>query len=304
MWDEIVNEAENVIKEDLEAWFNKEMSNVLVYGGKWKDMLDEDIMMVSREQRFVVDRLPFVITKVDLVGDGIIGFEGNGKGIDIWTNVKTDILPVTMDFSDGGLKELVFSDMFGVTYKYVVSSGMFNIANAVSGNDLVSVLRDQSRGRVVINYDEVKRRIEFKFVGVSKVNIIKDDIFGMSGEVIGNNKVRNMINVKATVGLTVGCQSVATRSELKNVLYHYYNDKRNLEGNGVIGSSDKVEVRMMSMIRGAGDSDVPIGGGDMLKMLYLGGYSMDVLISAVDSGEDYVFNGLKTVQIEGIAHDC
>mgnify|MGYP001153412446 CR=1 FL=1 len=306
MWNEIINEAENVVKENLEVWFRNDSVNVAVYGGKWKDMLDEDIMMVSREYRFMYDRLPFVITKIDGVGEGVVGFEGGSFGIDVYVNVESGELPISFDFSDGDVRELIFEDVKGRRYKYAVVGSMFENPNSVSAEQLVSVLRDQSAGNVVVYYDNDVNKIVFKFY-VYKVSVIKDDVFGLSGEFTGVAKWRNGVCLRGVLSVTVGCQSPMARSELKDLIGNYFSGRRKLIKNGVIGSSEKVEVILNSIVRGVGDSDISIGAGDMLKMLYMGGYSMDVLINAVDEGEDVsldLLEGLSVNQVVGFAHDC
>jgi hypothetical protein len=306
MWDEIINEAENVVKENLETWMRNDSVNVAVYGGKWKEMLDEDIMMVSREFRFTYDRLPFVITKIDGVGEGVIGFEGGSFGIDTYTVVESGVLPDFFDFSNNVIREIVFVDIKGNQYKYVVAGGMFSNPVAVTPEQLASVLKDQSNGNVGVLYDNDAKKIRLKFL-TYKVTVIKDDVFGLSGDFNGVAKWRNGVCLRGTLTLTVGCQSPVARSELKDLLGGYFNGRRKLIQNGVIGSSEKVEIIINSMIRGIADSDVPIGGGDMLKMLYLGGYSMDVLINAVDEGEivdSELLAGISAKQIAGFAHDC
>jgi hypothetical protein len=306
MWNEIINEAENVVKENFEEWMQGDSVNVAVYGGKWKEMLDEDIMMVGREFRVSYDRLPFVITKIEGVGEGVIGFEGGSFGIDAYTVVESVVLPDFFDFSDNIIREIVFIDVKGDRYKYVVVGGMFSNPVAVTPEQLASVLKDQSNGNVVVRYDGNAKKIQFKFL-IYKVTVIKDDVFGLSGDFSGVAKWRNGVCLRGILTLTVGCQSPAARSELKDLIGGYFNGRRKLIQNGVIGSSEKVEVVINSIIRGVADSDVPIGGGDMLKVLYLGGYNVDVLINAVDEGEivdSELLAGVSAKQIASFAHDC
>lgn len=289
LWDVIVNEAEDAVKNSIEDWVRDKVSNVTVYGSKWAEMLDKDIMGIRREQAFLADRLPYIITKIDGVSSGYIGF-GRNLVNRSYTDVRFE--GTEFDLSDGQ-KEFKFVASGGVKYKFVTVPWIFENPAYVTVDDLLGVMRDQLGGRVVL-WKGTDDYLNMRVWGCSYIEIVRDDIFGgLSGRIDGVYKKNESVILKGALSITIGCQAPRTRSEMKDLILLWIDNVRKFDG-GLIGKSEKVRVVVNSIERGVGDSDIPFGGGDVLKLLYMSGVGMDVLIEAEDT-DLYVekFDGIK-----------
>lgn len=300
MWDVIVNEAEDIVKENVEQWIKGKVENVVVYGGKWKGLIEDDVLGVRREQGLERDRVPFIITKVEGVGESIIGLGGNYFDNEMETRFEID----RDVFDMRGWKEVVFKGWDGKEYRYVFKESMFVNAGNVGVDELLSYLVDESRDNVVVWKSEESGKINFLFRDELYIYVERDNVFGIEGQSVEGhmNRYRGVI-IGGMLTVNFGAESVRTRSEMKDLILRWIDDVRN-DGCGYVGNN-KVRVFLNSLARGRGDTDVVIGGGDMYRMLFMGGVDVNVMIEGVirevvesgNVGIDVNFDGWYRVNI-------
>lgn len=291
MWDIAVNEAEDLIKEHIEKWIRNKISNVTVYGGRWKNLYDDSILGISREQALVYDKVPFIILKIDTVGENLIGFGGNY----FKRERITDFLVDKTNFDITLKKESLFTGSSGKRYRYVLLPDMFNVPSNVNVDELLPYLQNESESNVVVTKDENTGKIYFVFKNELYIYIENDEIFDLpvnskiSGKLINYN---GMI-LSGVLNISIGCESVRTRSELKDVLTKWIDEVR--MNDGVVGN-DRVNVILNSLGRGRGDNDIVIGGGDSYRMLFMSGMDVNVVIeNTIDT--EYVSDDFASLNL-------
>lgn len=283
MWGEIFNKAENLIRDDLNNYLLNHLDLIYAKGVEWSDLMQDNLVQVMREFAFKFDRIPFFLVKLNLgervIGLGDIPLVSQSE----WITWKMSVNQA-INIADKSL-DVVRKD--GKREVYRISSAVFSDMQNVLPQHFVMVMRDMLNSDWVIYYDEDSSQIVLMLKD-DKVTIVDGSLFNIEkGVYVAEEYFNPGFILDGNLMIGVGAQSPASRAQMKDLVIIWLSIKRMRSEVGILASGRDLSV-MIGGLWTANDSEISIGAGDLLKMLYLSSINIPVTVEVQGPGESLV----------------
>lgn len=275
-FDRLIEEAEELLKSDLEGFLKGVLDSVTVYARRYVEMIEDKVIGVRRPYELSLRKLPFVVVGLSELSESVVSFGfssiGSVKIVEINLNVGT-VLNLKgknlwlYDFDYDRVIKLNFFDVMFRDVGNVMREEFIEVVN----RQLPALWRCEEKDDGVVIYS----------MGTNKVKILKGSDFGLEDGSVIVGKVYDYKGFVMDVGyeIMIGAESAQVRNDMLNLVYMYFEKGR--EKGVVIGRSD-FSMSIGSGVRVGGLREERMEGTDPLNFLYMGGVSGRLVLSVND----------------------
>jgi len=288
-FNELVHQAEDIMKENLLLWFRTNQQDADVYASRYTNLLDTGEMAITHLFPMNLSKLPYVIVDIAGFAETTLGFGWNS--LDPTSLLKLTLTGPIFNVTDKEIiiKQLSNSKIISIDFPSV----LFTDAVNVSISDLVQVIQSQMPSSWYIETDDDNVYINIRN---SNVTVIQG-AFGLSaGDYEADVIQHKHIGLNATLGFDIGTQNEKTRKDLLSLIFTYIEKLR--ENQGIVGN-DYITIVINSPFKQGNETQAPISMNDTLNQLYvtsvMGGVYLDIVdikgrimeaVTAVDTLND------------------
>ncbi len=279
MYETLTDNIKILVVENLKEFFNNKGLEITIIAEKYKEMIDENVMGISRMFPKTLKKLPFVVVSTVAGKEQLVGFGGNKVCVDKHVQIDSKVGP----FDIRSRRFAMFRDR-GKSFVIDAYDVLFNVPATVSANELEQVFKTQLPSEWWIGVVSNKIRLYADSYQIEVVQCSSELGFTVGVYTATDYRLIRSIGQSVSVSIDIGAESELVRSQITDLLLFWaYTLRVNILR--LVDSNNAFEAFLSGEVSIGGEAEISLGGGDSFFWLYTNRVTVP-LISYAYTGDE------------------